>query len=155
MRIAQLLNCSIAKLLNRSNNETMKQSNNRNNYQGFTLLELLVSISIIGVLISLASVSYSSAQKKSRDAKRQGDLKAVQNAMEQYYSICGYVYPASLPAVGNPIFCVSPSIAVMDKVPADPKSGLTYTCSSCTTSSYTLCANDAEVIPTPCVKNLQ
>lgn len=51
---------------------------------GFTLLELLVVISIIGILIALGTVSYSTIQKKSRDSKRKGDMKAIQNAFEQY-----------------------------------------------------------------------
>lgn len=52
----------------------------------FTLLEMLVVIGIIGVLVGLATTSYSTAQKKARDAKRKSDLKSVQNCLEQYYS---------------------------------------------------------------------
>lgn len=124
--------------------------------KGFTLLELLVSISIIGVLISLAAVSYSSAQKKARDAKRQGDLKAIQNAMEQYYSSCGYVYPATLPAVDASLTCASPVLTFLDKMPSDPKTGDAYVCSpACDATGYTIWANGSEIIPTPYVKNLQ
>jgi len=56
------------------------------NKKAFTLLEMLVVIGIIAVLVSLATTSYSTAQKKARDAKRKSDLKAVQNCLEQYYS---------------------------------------------------------------------
>jgi len=52
--------------------------------QGFTLLELLIVIAIIGILISIGVVSYGAAQKKSRDSRRMSDLKAVQAAFEQY-----------------------------------------------------------------------
>jgi len=51
---------------------------------GFTLLELLVVISIIGILIAMGTVAFSTAQKRGRDSKRRGDLKAVQAAFEQY-----------------------------------------------------------------------
>lgn len=54
--------------------------------KGFTLLELLVVISIIGILVAMGAVAYSQAQKKGRDARRVGDMKALQNAYEQYYS---------------------------------------------------------------------
>jgi len=52
----------------------------------FTLLELLVVIGIIAVLVSIGTISYSSAQKKARDAQRRADLHLAQNAMEQCYS---------------------------------------------------------------------
>ncbi len=54
--------------------------------RAFTLFELLVSISIIGILIAVASMSYGSAQKKARDTRRIEDLKSIQKAMEMYYS---------------------------------------------------------------------
>jgi prepilin-type N-terminal cleavage/methylation domain-containing protein len=60
---------------------------------GFTLLELLVVISIIVILITLGLSSFATAQKKGRDAKRKSDIKEIQTALEQYYSACGYVYP--------------------------------------------------------------
>src|SRR3989344_1974002 len=61
---------------------------------GFTLIELLVVITIIAILIGAATVSYSNAQKKGRDAKRKTDLKAIQQALEQYFQANGY-YPPS------------------------------------------------------------
>ena len=60
---------------------------------GFTLLELLVVIGIIAILVALGTVSYSAAQKSSRDSRRKQDLIAIQNAMEQYYSQNKFVYP--------------------------------------------------------------
>lgn len=121
---------------------------------GFTLLELLVSISIISVLISLAAVSYSSAQKKSRDAKRQGDLKAVQNAFEQYYASCGYAYPTAMPGKDTTFLCGTSTL--IEKVPSDPKTGEAYPSGAAfSAASYKVCAN-TEVVPTPyCVNNLQ
>lgn len=52
----------------------------------FTLLELLVVIAIIGILVSMGAVAFSTAQQKSRDSKRRGDVKAMQSAFEQYYA---------------------------------------------------------------------
>ena len=69
-------------------NKYMKTKN------GFTLLELLVVIGIIGILLSLITVGFSGAQKQSRDSRRRQDLAAIQNAMEQYYSENSFVYPA-------------------------------------------------------------
>ena len=50
--------------------------------KGFTLFELLVSISIIALLTALATISFSSAQKKARDSKRIQDMENG-NVVEQ------------------------------------------------------------------------
>lgn len=83
--------------------------------RAFTLFELLVSISIIGILIAVASLSYGVAQKKARDARRIEDMNAIQKAAEMYYSQNNYVYPSStLPFYQG-------STAVMQQWPIDPK----------------------------------
>jgi prepilin-type N-terminal cleavage/methylation domain-containing protein len=99
--------------------------------KGFTLLELLIVIGIIGVLVALATVSYSSAQKSSRDSRRKQDMVAIQNAMEQYYSATSFVYP-------NP--CSGASTYLRSAWPTDPAGGA-YTQISCSASSYCICAN--------------
>lgn len=62
--------------------------------KSFTLLEMLVVIGIIAILVSLGFASYSTVQKKARDAKRKGDLSAMQKVLEQCYSLNSYSYPA-------------------------------------------------------------
>lgn len=44
---------------------------------GFTIIELVVVVGIIGVLASLAVVSFSKAQMRARDMKRVSDIHAV------------------------------------------------------------------------------
>ncbi|NTU46942.1 type II secretion system protein [Candidatus Roizmanbacteria bacterium] len=83
----------------------MKPSVKRKN--GFTLLEMLVVIGIIAVLIGMGAVAYSAAQKKARDAKRKGDLHAIQSAMEQYYSLCGFTYPTGNGDLTGSLICGS------------------------------------------------
>ena len=56
----------------------------RNHQKGFTLIELLVVIAIIGLLSTLAVVSFSGAQTRARDARRVSDIRQLQTAMESY-----------------------------------------------------------------------
>lgn len=52
---------------------------------GFTLVELLVVISIIGILASLSTVSLNIARQRARDAKRSADAAQVQLALYLYF----------------------------------------------------------------------
>jgi len=61
--------------------------------KGFTLIEMLVVIVIIGILSSLILVNLSSARAKARDTKRVSDLAQIQLALEQYFDRCGQ-YPS-------------------------------------------------------------
>lgn len=65
---------------------------------GFTLLELLVVIGIIGLLASIIVVNLTSARRKARDTKRVGDIRNLQTALEDYYAKNG-AYPANLGAL--------------------------------------------------------
>lgn len=120
---------------------------------GFTLLEILVVIGIISILVAMGFASYSTAQKKARDARRKADLKAIQNSMEQYYSICGFNYPTSL---SSGIVCPTGPVTVMGTVPSDPKTGSAYAMPTAAASAFQICAQSLESEPTPyCVQNSQ
>ncbi len=61
------------------------------NKKGFTLIELLVVIAIIGLLSTLAIVSLNTARQKSRDSKRQADVRTMQSAIELYINDNGAI----------------------------------------------------------------
>lgn len=65
-----------------------------NKKSGFTLVELLIVIVIIGILASIGLGSFNTAQMKSRDSKRKTNLQQIANALEIYYNDKGK-YPAS------------------------------------------------------------
>ncbi len=60
---------------------------------GFTLLELLVVITIIAILVVVGLSSFGGIKDKSNDAKRQADLRMVENALSLYKQKYGR-YPA-------------------------------------------------------------
>jgi general secretion pathway protein G len=53
---------------------------------GFTLIELMVVITIIGILATGAVSVYTSQIQKARDSNRVTSLKALQSSVEQAYS---------------------------------------------------------------------
>lgn len=53
--------------------------------RGFTLIELIVVVAIIGFLSSVGIVSFSEAQKDARDKRRIADLRNIQSALELYH----------------------------------------------------------------------
>lgn len=67
---------------------------NRRSCQGFTLIELMVAISIVAILATIGIVSYSKVQSTARDAKRKQDLRSISVALELYRQKNGY-YPAT------------------------------------------------------------
>lgn len=124
--------------------------------RAFTLLEMLVVLGIIAIMIGLGTASYSTVQRKARDAKRKGDMDKIQKSLEQYYSICGFSYPTS---IASGVSCANPSAVIMSTAPTDPKSGVNYIY-TLTGSTYTLCAPNSppletESAATYCLTNQQ
>ena len=62
----------------------MENQKHTRDESGFTLLELLVVIVIIGVLAGVVMVSVSNARSKSRDAKRAADIRQTITALDQF-----------------------------------------------------------------------
>lgn len=65
--------------------------------KGFTIVELLIVIVIIGVLAALVIVTYNGMQGRGRDARRQTDIRNVKAAIEQYKADNSF-YPAVCPS---------------------------------------------------------
>ena len=61
--------------------------------QGFTLVEILVVITIIGILGSLTTVTFDKAREKARDTARKQDLAAIKSTLSMYYLDNSRQYP--------------------------------------------------------------
>lgn len=63
----------------------MKLGNKKNN-RGFTIVELLIVIVVIGILAALVLNSFRGVQERARDTERRTDTSAVATQLEVYYT---------------------------------------------------------------------
>jgi len=94
----------------------------KTNSKGFTIIELLVVIVIIGILVALALPQLFAAQARGRDTERKNDLKNIKTQLETFFNDKGY-YPTSSTA-GEEGYTPSPVEDVnITTVVADPLKG--------------------------------
>lgn len=117
--------------------------------KGFTLIELMIVISIISLLSIAGLVIYSTVSRNGRDAKRSSDLRSIQSALEQYAADQFY-YPSTI-SLGNALTnctggangCVV-SKTYLNSVPNDPVSGnygFTKLVAACDNTGATKCTS--------------
>jgi prepilin-type N-terminal cleavage/methylation domain-containing protein len=68
----------------------------KNKNKGFTLIEILITIAIIGILTGVVLASLSYAKKRSNDSKRKIDISNISLAIQRYNTAKGH-----LPTVGG------------------------------------------------------
>lgn len=92
--------------------------NQKNHSRGFTILELIVSLAIIGLLLAVAINGLAASKQKSRDVKRVDEIKQIQNALQLYHND-NQSYPATLSSeLLVPVY--------IKTIPKDPATGNNY-----------------------------
>lgn len=106
----------------------------RNSQRGFTLVDLLVIVSVIGLLLSLMLTSVNVLRARGYDTTRKAEMRQLQTALELYHNDHGE-YPTThnvwfgdSPMGGNKTIWV-PNLApkYVSELPTDPN----YTPSAC------------------------
>ena len=77
---------------------------------GFTIVELLVTIVVIGILAAITIVSYTGISQRSRDSRRDSDVTQVKLALEKYHADKGG-YPSCGDDTADDSACLLSTIA--------------------------------------------
>jgi len=99
---------------------------------GFTIVELLIVIVIIGILAAITIVSYTGITQKANISALQSDLAGAKKQITMYYTEHG-VYPTGLQSGTN---CLTGTTNPSPDTAYCLKAGLTYTSTGSTTSPF-------------------
>lgn len=106
--------------------------------RGFTIVELLVVIVVIGILVSVTVVAFTGVQKRARDSQRLSDVAVIVKALELYKLAKGEYPPVltgvpvywgwNMSSAGAQYFLPQlVSEKIINKVPLDPINNLNET----------------------------
>ncbi len=102
------------------------------NQKGFTLVELMVVVVIIGILVAIAVPVYKSTQDKAEKSACQANQRIIDSAVMQYQLDNSGEYPANLEALKD----------YFQDEPKCPVAGNTYEIPSAT-NPKTTCSNES------------
>lgn len=96
----------------------------RKKSKGFTIIELIVTIVVIGILAAITLISYNGIQQRSRDSQRGSDVTQLKIAIEKYHAEKSQ-YP-DVCSGGDDAACPASSLATelspyLKQIPHDPK----------------------------------
>ena len=99
-----------------------------NTIKGFTIIELLVVVAVIGLLAAFILASFAQPKTKSRDARREVDMKELRNGLNLYinnnssYPVCSLGIPTDSACGGQSLEEILRSANAMSAAPRDPLS---------------------------------
>ncbi|MDQ5961882.1 MAG: ral secretion pathway protein [Patescibacteria group bacterium] len=92
--------------------------------KGFTILELLIVVAIIGLLSAVVLAALNSSRSKGRDAKRIEEIRQIINAVELSYNATGK-YPSRVQYISTDK-TKNPLSPYLWPIPKDPKTNAQY-----------------------------
>jgi prepilin-type N-terminal cleavage/methylation domain-containing protein len=110
--------------------------NRESTSSGFTLLELIVVVAVLGILVAIAIQQFSIFRGQAVDAAMRSDLKGAALAMESYYGEF-LEYPASVSAIQLVGFRKTSGITLTITVPSSSTFTLNAAMPNGTQPSYT------------------
>ena len=84
---------------------------NRNLAAGFTLIELMIVVAIIGILAAIAVPKFSDLIAKSQEGTTKGNLASVRSAIKIYYADADGIYP------GDNLACLTVNGKYLTEIP--------------------------------------
>ena len=87
------------------------KSTGRKTHEGYSLIELMIVVAIIGILVALAVPSFQHSAMKAREAALKQNLQTIRTVLDQHYADKGF-YPPSLDTLVE--------AGYLRRVPTDP-----------------------------------
>jgi prepilin-type N-terminal cleavage/methylation domain-containing protein len=109
--------------------------------RGFTIVELLIVIVVIGILAALVVVTYNGIQQKARDTERKTDVNAIHGQVEAYQAQNGK-YP-TMANINDASFRSANMKGLDPAALQDPKGSSQALCGSASASCYAYVATPA------------
>lgn len=92
------------------------------NQKGFTIIELLIVIVVIGILATITAIALGGANERARDAVRESNARDIRTAVETYSTLGNSVYP-TLEQMNDSNFRAEHFQGLDEEVFTDPNGG--------------------------------